>query len=125
MTVPYCSKDQWAKRKARVDWITYAANNKYPDEGALDDVLEDATETMNDLEHIGSEDINITTTKSLPRLERICYNVANRTLMIEKNQGSNPGSWTFSPQDNMYDKERRLLWNIGTAEGYRVRGGSV
>jgi hypothetical protein len=123
VTTPYCTKDQWAKRKARTDWATYDAATEFPDEGALDDALEDATEIINDTEHIGCKSTNITDSAYTARLERICYDMANRILMLEQNQGYNAGNWTYSPQDYMNTRERNFLIEISIDKGYRVVGG--
>ena len=125
VTVSYCSKDQWAQRKARTDWDTYASENKYPDAEALQQFLVDTTVTINDLDHVGCTSTNITNTEYTEWLEALCYKMTNRSLMVELNQGAQAGQYSFSPQDLMYNMERTNCWNIGTAEGYRSRGGSV
>jgi len=122
---PYCSKDQWAVRKSTKtktfdDWDDYADEEDYPDANSLDDALADATAIMNDSEHINCGSTNVTTAAKLDRLERICYNMANRILSVELGRGMQGGDYRFSPQDMLYTMERQFLLNTGFELGYRV-----
>lgn len=125
MTTPYCSKDQWAKKKSTKtkpfeDWDDYAAEEDFPDANSLDEVLEAATEIMNDSQHINCQTTNITSAFYTDRLERICYNMANRILDVELGRGMAGGDYRFSPQDMLYAMERQQLLNIGFELGYRA-----
>ena len=125
MTTPYCTRDQWAKRKSSKtqsydDWADYADAEDYPDVNSLNEALEDATDIMNDSDHIGCLATNITDTDYTDRLERICYNMANRILGVEGNQAMQGGIWTYSPGDMLNRYERNALINISIAKGYRV-----
>ena len=126
MTTPYCDKDAWAKRKSSKtqpydDWADYTAAEDWPDANALDDALQDATETMNDPDHMNTA-TNITDATYTTRLERICYNMANRLLGVEGNQAMQGGIWTYSPGDMMNSYERRALISISRIKSKRLVG---
>jgi hypothetical protein len=123
---PYCSKDQWAKRKSSKtqtydDWADYATAEDFPDANALDEALQDATNIMNDFKHINTAS-NITDTQHTSRLERICYNMANRMLGIEGNQAIQGGIWTYSPGDMLNSYERDFLVSLSRDKGTRLVG---
>lgn len=124
MTVPYCDKDKFAKRQNYVNWVAYVSDgNTAPGSTELEEALEDATDIMNDSDHINCKSNNITDTEYTQRLERMCYNMANRILDIERNRGIKGAFFTFSPQDFLYTRERSVLLNLGLAKGYRTIGG--
>ena len=75
---------------------------------------------INDSGHLNSKTTNITDAFYIDRLERICYNMANRILGVEGNQAMQGGIWTYSPQDFMNTMERNFLFNTGFELGYRV-----
>lgn len=79
---------------------------------------------MNDTEHIGTLATDIVDTDYTDRLERICYNMANRILGVEGNQAMQGGIWTYSPQDFMNTRERNMLINLGIAKGFKVGMGA-
>ena len=123
--IPYCSKDQWSVRKSTKvkpfdNWEDYAAEEDYPDANSLDDALADATAIMNDSQHINCLSTNITDAAYIDRLERICYNMANRILSVELGRGMAGGDYRFSPQDMLYSMERQQLLNTGFELGYRA-----
>lgn len=124
---PYCSRDQWAVRKSSKtqtydDWDDYAAAESWPDQNALDEALQDATDIMNDSEHLNAKSINVTNTDYTPRLERICYNMSNRILGTEGNQAMQGGIWTYSPGDKLNRYERQFLLTTSIELGLRVIG---
>jgi len=122
MATPYCSVNAWAKRrKGLATFDLYHAAYPAPTENELDEALEDATNIMNDLQHLAVS-TNVTTAAYLGRLEKICYNVANRILTVESNMGLIGGAWTWSPQDMMYSSERNELITITKITKRRLRG---
>lgn len=123
MTTPYCSRNQWAERKGYATWAAYvAAGYGEPTQQELDSALEDATDIMNDPEHINCKSTNITDTDYTQRLERICYNMANRIMDVERNRGRQGAMFQFSPQDFLFDKERKFLIQIALDKEYRYVG---
>lgn len=123
MVTPYCSTAQWAKRRGGyASFAAYtAAKGLIPDEDELQEVLEDATNIMNDLEHLATSS-NITDTVYLERLERICYSMSLRILTQERNINLLGGQWTWSPQDMMYKSERDFLRTLSKVKQYRRVG---
>jgi len=86
--------------------------------------LEDATNILNDPEHINTS-TNITTTRHLERLEKICFNMANRMLDIEQargKQGGNFGMQMWSQADFLMTYERSFLHTISLTENKRKVG---
>lgn len=75
---------------------------------------------MNDSEHLNCKGTNITDAAYTDRLERICYNMANRILSVELGRGMAGGDFRFSPQDMLYAMERRFLLNTGFELDYRA-----
>jgi len=75
---------------------------------------------MNDSEHLNAKSTNVTSTLYTPRLERICYTMANRMLGVEGNQAMQGGIWTYSPQDFMNTRERNFLAITAVELGLRV-----
>lgn len=126
MTTPYCSRDQWAVRKSSKtksysDWNDYTAENTYPDANSLDEALEAGDITIN--KTIGWITSNITDTAYTDFLEFLNYKLADRNLLIEQYHGYQAGKMMFSPQDYLFDKERRDLKDIGIRKGHLVVGG--
>ena len=64
---------------------------------------------MNDSQHLNVKTSNVTNANYTDRLERLCYDMANRLLGVEGNQGMQGGIWTYSPQDKMNTMERSFL----------------
>ena len=77
---------------------------------------------MNDSEHLNCKSTNITDTDYTQRLERICYNMANRILDVERNRGREGAMFRFSPQDFLFDRERKVLIQIALDAGHRYVG---
>ena len=125
MTTPYCDVDDWAKyRGGYGSFSAYTtAKGSVPDEDELQEILEAATEIMNDNEHINCRSTNISDTDYTPRLKRINYNISLRMLAQERGINLLGGAWTWSPQDLMYASERKFLLNLGVIKGYRKVGG--
>jgi len=124
MVTSYCSKDQWAVRMHYADWDTFAAAENWPTEDLLQETLEDATNIMNDTEHINTS-INITSTRHLGRLERICFNMTNRMLDINHARGKaggNFGMQIWSQADFLMSFERTFLKTISRTENKRKVG---
>ena len=120
MATPYCTTAQWAKRRG--GFASFAAyttdRGPSPDEDELQEALEDATNIMNDTEHIHTS-TNITTARYLERLEKICYNMSLRILATEKGIDLIGGAWTWSPQDMMYATERAFLLSLSKINNKR------
>jgi hypothetical protein len=127
MTTPYCDADQWSERIGYNTFNDFDDEENWPTLGEMQSFLEDATEIMNDDEHIGCTDTNITDSKYTSRLERICYNMANRMFDIAHGRslsGGNIGAiQPFSLADFLISHERRVLLKIGLTKGYRNIGG--
>jgi len=129
MTTPYCTKDQWAQRHGYADWSAFAALESYPDATQLQNILEDATEIMNDTEHIGCLSSNITDSDYTARLERICFNMANRMLDEMNARGAMGGKMftngvmNWSQADYLMSHERAFLVRLSLVKGYRQIGG--
>lgn len=123
MTTPYCSINQWAERKGYANWAAYvAAGYGKPDQEVLESALEDAADIMNDSEHLNCKSSNITDTDYTQRLERINYNMANRIMDVERNRGREGAMFRFSPQDFLFDRERKFLIQIAIDKSYRYVG---
>jgi hypothetical protein len=73
---------------------------------------------MNDREHINCRSTNITDSAFTQRLERINYNMANRILQIQNAETIQGSNFSFSPQDFLYNFERKVLQNIGLEKGH-------
>lgn len=111
---PYCDKDAWAKRRSSDtqtydNWSDYDTAEQWPDANSLDEALQDATDIMNDSEHLNVKTSNVTNASYTNRLERLCYDITNRLLGVEGNQAMQGGIWTYSPQDKMNTMERNFL----------------
>lgn len=125
MTTPYCSKNQFAERKGYANWAAYvAAGYQHPDPEELDAALEDATDIMNDSEHLNCKSTNITNSDYTQRLERICLSMAIAILQYRgQYEAQGAGMFRRSPQDFLFDFERRILLTASVELGYRDVGG--
>jgi len=124
MVTPYCSKDQWAVRMRYDNWDAFIAAENWPTADLLQETLEDATNIMNDTEHINTSS-NITTIRHLGRLERICFNMTNRMLDIDQTRGQQGGSFGIQPwsqADFLMTFERSFLKTISKTENKRKVG---
>ena len=119
----YADKDSFAVSKNCDDWIDY--NNKYPNSISLDhleELIEEASEIIN--QNIGSYNIDITDSRFLSRVQKLCLRMVERMRQIEKGQGLQGRIPLFSPNDFLIDRERSYLqFTIGVALEYRVPGG--
>lgn len=122
----YCDKDYFATRRSSktkpfTDWDDYTASEDFPDENALDDVLEACTAIMNNRSHMNTSS-NITTSQDVVTLRDICYKMACRMLGMEIQMGFQGGAFAFSPADYLSERERQTLLTIGKINSKRVVG---
>lgn len=110
----YCSKDEWAYKKARTSWNDYAGKYQYPKSNGLDDMLEEMTALIN-VEMGRAEDNNLTTYVTF--LRNLCYRGVE--LMIDEEQGraTEEGRPMFIPRDYMYERDRIKLKRFGLEAG--------
>ncbi len=122
MTTPYTDKEEWAISKNYESWADF--ENKHPNallNDTIDDMLEEATEIIN--EKIGSNDVNITDTTYLSRVKKLHNRMVTRMRQIQLGQGLPGKIPMFSPNDFLQDRERKYLQStVGVVLGYRVLG---
>ena len=121
---PYCSKDEFAYKKARTDWDAYTGSpvmttHAYPSPEGLDDMLEEMTSLMN-TEMGRSESSNMTT--HMAYLRNLCYRGVE--LMIDEEQGraSEEGRNMYIPRDYMFERDRQKLQRFGLESGHFLFG---
>lgn len=120
MTTPYCSKDEWAYKKGYANWAAY--DKSYPTATDLDDYLDEMTDIMNGDQYLNVTS-NITTTRYVSILRRICYLGVNY-MMQEEEAMAQERTRTVRPfVDYMRPSHRQLLRQIGARQGTRVYGG--
>ena len=120
MTTPYCDKDSWASKKGYANWDAY--DKDYPTEADLDDYLEEMTDIMNSDQYLDVE-INVTTTRYVNVLRRICYNGAEYMRDEEEARSQERVRAPKNYVDYMRPSHRQLLIKIATfSEGTRVVG---
>jgi len=120
---PYCSITEWCVKQGYDDFTAYSAEHTdYPTEDALTEMLEEATQMMNDEIGIKSETTNITDAAYTKVLRNLCYRMVN--LMIDEEQGRahEQRRSQYTPRDYMFERDRRRLQKIGVVKGYRVVG---
>jgi hypothetical protein len=110
----YCSKDEWAYKKAKTSWKDYEGTHPYPSANGLDDMLEEMTALMN-VEMGRAEESNLTTRPTF--LRNLCYRGVE--LMIDEEQGraTEEGRPMFIPRDYMYERDRIKLKRFGLEAG--------
>jgi hypothetical protein len=120
----YCSKDNWAHKKAKTTWANYQVDHPdNPIEEDLDDMLEEMTGIMNGVDYL-NVDTNITTARHLPRLRRICFN--GTELMEDEKQFRKQGRRdriNFIPRDYIKPSDRAWLKSIALSVNTRRPGG--
>ena len=121
---PYCSKDEWAYKKARDTWNAYTGSpvlstHAYPSSEGLDDMLEEMTALING-EMGRADDNNLGT--HLTYLRNLCYRGVE--LMIDEEQGRalEEGRSMYIPRDYMYERDRLKLKQYGLEAGNFVFG---
>lgn len=125
MTTPYTNKDEWAVSKNTESWSDF--DYKHPNalvNDTIDDMLEEATEIIN--ENIGSFNVNIDDARFLSRVRKLHNRMVTRMRQIQLGQGI-PGKLPmFSPNDFLQERERKYLKStIGVVLGYRGIGGTA
>ncbi len=121
---PYCSKDEYAYKRAKEDWADYTGSPigntfEYPYPEGLDDMLEEATAYIN-TEMGRSEASNLTTHTTY--LRNLCYKMVR--LMEQEELGEEEGNYnTFIPKDYMYERDRNRLHRFGRESGHLKLGG--
>lgn len=120
MTTPYCSKDEWAIKKGYANWAAY--DKSYPTGADLDDYLEEMTDIMNSEQYLDTTS-NITTTRYVNVLRRICYLGANYMMQEEESMAQERVRTVRPYVDYMRPSHRDELRRIGVAQGTRVFGG--
>jgi hypothetical protein len=125
MATPYCSRDQWAARfTTYANWAAFAAVENWPTEQEMQDALEDATNIMNDNQHIATN-TNITDSNRTERLERICGAMATRMLGLQQQvwiRGGNFDIQNWSAADFLISFERRYLIMLAVEKEKRYVG---
>lgn len=114
MTTPYCSKDEWAIKKGYASWSVY--DKSYPTEADLDDYLEEMTDIMNSELYLNTT-TNITDTRYVNLLRRICYNGANYMMDEEESRAQERSRTRQTYVDYMRPSHRQQLQNIAIAKG--------
>jgi len=120
----YLTKDQYAQKQGYDDFTAFlAANTDYVTEDALDDMIEEMTELMND--EIGTNGTDVTTAKYLTMLRNICYRGVQMMVDEELSRAHQERRAITMPADYMYTRDRQRLRSIGMKSGLRKRGAWV
>lgn len=113
----YLTKDEFAKRQGYADWDAYTADNEFPTEAGIDDMIEDMSALMN--EEIGqTSDVTV----RLTELRNICYRGVQ--MMIDEELARDQGERRaiYNPADYMHERDRNRLRDIGYRSSARVIG---
>lgn len=116
----YLTKDQYAQKQKYADWDAFALVEDYPSEAAIDDMIEEMTELMND--EIGTNGTDVTTAKYLTMLRNICYRGVQMMIDEELARAHQERRMVTMPADYMYARDRQRLRSIGMKSGLRKRG---
>lgn len=119
----YIDEDYYAKRENFADWDAYAlANPDNPSIANLTEWIEEATNIIN--ENIGSFNTDISDSRFLSRIEKLCYRMVKRIEQIDIAQGTPARIPMFSPNDFLIERERIYLrFTVGVTLGYKLIGG--
>lgn len=110
----YLTKDEFGYRQGYADWDAYAADNAFPTEAGIDDMIEDMSALMN--EEIGqASDVTV----RLTELRNICYRGV--LMMIDEELARDQGERRaiYNPADYMHERDRVRLRSIGYRAGAR------
>lgn len=117
--ISYCSKEDYAFKRAKLTWADYADAFDYPTEDGLEDMLQEATALMN-VEMGRSEDNNLTTHPTFCR--NLCYRMVR--LMEQEELGEAEGDYNrFIPKDYMFERDRNKLHRFARETGSLKLGG--
>lgn len=121
----YADKEAYAIKHNYATFILYAAANpSAPTELNLVEMIEEASEIIN--EKIGSFNTDITDTRFLSRIQKLCLRMVDRMRQIDLGQGLPGNIPMFSPNDFLIERERNFLRRIvGTHTSKRKVGGST
>ena len=116
---PYCTKEDYAFKRAKLTWADYADAFNYPTEDGLEDMLQESTAIIN-VAMGRSEDSNLTTHPTF--LRNLCYRMVR--LMEQEELGEAEGDYNrFIPKDYLYERDRNRLLRFGREAGYIKFGG--
>jgi hypothetical protein len=117
----YATKEEWAIRQDYATWAAYTADNpSAPSEDHLEDMLETATQIIND--EIGSFSLNVTDSRFTTRLKKLCLKMVDRMRQVDMAQGKFNTIPFFSPNDYLIEREREYLRQIGRILSHRRVG---
>lgn len=84
-------------------------------------MIEEASEIIN--QYIGSYNTDITDTRFLSRVQKLCLRMVKRMEQIETAQGLPARIPMFSPNDFLIERERTFLeFTVGILLGYKSIG---
>lgn len=117
----YLTKDQFAQKQGYDDWTAYeTANPDYVTEDAIDLMIAEMTELMND--EIGTLGTDVTTAKYLTLLRNICYRGVVMMIDDEQARAHEDKRSIYAPKDFMYERDRARLRTIGHLTSKRTIG---
>jgi len=118
----YIDEEAFAKSENYATWIAYTADNpNNPTLLNLTEMIEEASEIIN--LNIGSYNIDITDTRFLSRVQKLCLRMVKRMMQIDIAQGLPARIPMFSPNDFLISREREYLqFIVGVLLGYRGVG---
>ncbi len=121
MSPAYIDEEVFAIGNDYATWLLYAADNpETPILSHLTELIEEATEIIN--ENIGSFNTNISDSRFLSRVEKLCLRMVKRMRQVETGQGMSGKIPMFSPNDFLIERERINLHNIGKILKFRKVG---
>ena len=118
----YIDEEVFAVSENYATWIAYASDNSNnPTLLHLTEMIEEATEIIN--ENIGSYNTDISDTRFLSRVQKLCLRMVKRMLQIDIAQDLPARIPMFSPNDFLIERERNYLqFTVGVLLGYRGVG---
>jgi hypothetical protein len=117
--VVYANRDQWAVRHDYADWAAYAAARpNVPTQAHIDEMLEEATEIINEL--LGTYNADTTTARFLSYLQKLTLRMVDRMRQIDKGQGTRANFPMFSPNDFLIERERQKVSEMAIQDETRA-----
>lgn len=105
----YLTKDEFAIKKNYADWDTYFAAKGYPLEAAMDDMIEEMSDIMND--HAGVT-TDVTDDQYVKRLRRICYDGVCYMMDADQQRAHERERTMIIPRLFMRPDDRAWLRNV-------------
>jgi len=116
----YLTKDEFALKQGYASWTAFTADEEFPTEAGIDDMIEEMSALMNN--EMGTNGTDVSDSNYTTLLRAICYKGVQFMIDEELARAQQQIRSVFIPADYMTERHRNRLRSIGKLKGYKIIG---